>query len=123
VEAGQYGYAHSCVTSENFPMRSLGAEASREIVLLDFAREITSTEAIAEATRLGLERPRYEDALHFGVEHPGVQLEAPGVFLHDPWLGFFAGGTCSVCGAMPGDGSWASKASTTAGVRAIGSRS
>lgn len=61
----------------------------REIVLLDPGREVTSAEAVAEAARLGLERPGYEDALHFGVQHPGVQLEGPVVFLHDPWVGFF----------------------------------
>ena len=68
VEAGRYGYAHSCVTSENFPVRA-GAATPREceIVLLAFDREVNAAEALAEAARLGLERPWYEDALYFGV--------------------------------------------------------
>ncbi|MGH3118016.1 MAG: hypothetical protein ACRDQ2_13055 [Gaiellales bacterium] len=89
VEAGRYGYAHSCVTSDNFPARPFGAGQEREIVVLAFERDLTSEEAIAEAGRLGLERPTYEDALGFGIEHPDAQREGPVVFLHDPWFGFF----------------------------------
>ena len=89
VEAGRYGYAHSCVTSENFPMRAGAAARESEIVLLAFDREVNAAEALAEAARLGLERPSYEDALYFGVEHPEVQQQHPVVFLHDPWVGFF----------------------------------
>jgi hypothetical protein len=89
VEAGHYGYAHSCVTSDNFPARQFGGRRARDIVLLEFDREVTSEDAIAEAGRLGLERPVYEDALYFGAEYPEVQRERPLVFLHDPWFGFF----------------------------------
>ncbi len=89
VEAGQYGYAHSCVTSENFPARHFGEKQVREIVLLEFERDATSDEAIVEAARLGLERPTYEDALYFGIAHLDVQRDRPVVFLHDPWFGFF----------------------------------
>lgn len=89
VEAGRYGYAHSCVTSENFPMRAGATARESEIVLLAFDREVNAAEALAEAARLGLERPSYEDALYFGVEHPEVQQQHPVVFLHDPWVGFF----------------------------------
>ena len=90
VEAGAYGYAHSCVTSENFPVRAgAGAAGTLEIVLVAFDRDVTAAEALAEAARLGLERPSYEDALYFGAEHPAVQQEHPVIFLHDPWFGFF----------------------------------
>ena len=89
VEAGDYAYAHSCVTSDNFPARPFAGQQAREIVLLEFNREVTTEDAIAEAARLGLERPLYEDALHFGAAHPDVQRERPVVFLHDPWFGFF----------------------------------
>jgi hypothetical protein len=89
VEAGRYGYAHSCLTSEDFPARRPATSRVREIVLLEFDGEVTSEDAIAGATRLGLERPTYEDALRFGIEHPDVQRERPVVFLHDPWLGHF----------------------------------
>jgi hypothetical protein len=88
VEAGAYGYAHSCVTSESFPTRRSGA-TGREIVLLAFDDRVSAEEALAAAARLGLQRPVYEDALHFGAQHPDVQRAGPVVFLHDPWLGFF----------------------------------
>ncbi len=89
VAAGEYGYAHSCLTSENFPARHFEGQRVREIVLLEFDHEVTAEEAIAEAVEAGLERPMYEDALHFGIEHPDVQRERPVVFLHDPWFGYF----------------------------------
>ncbi len=88
VAAGNYGYAHSCVTSDNFPVRSTSPTV-REIVLLAFDREVSSEDAIAEATRHDLARPEYEDALYFGAAYPDVQRERPVVFLHEPWLGFF----------------------------------
>jgi hypothetical protein len=89
VEAGHYAYAHSCVTSENFPARPADARPACEIVLLGFDRDVTSEEVIARGVELGLERPRYEDALYFGISYPEVQSEWPVVFLHDPWFGFF----------------------------------
>jgi hypothetical protein len=89
VAAAGYAYAHSCVTSDNFPARGFNGKRAREIVLVRFDREVTSGDAIAEAARLGLERPVYEDALYFGAEYPEVQREGPVVFLHDPWFGFF----------------------------------
>lgn len=89
VEAGRYAYAHSCVTSENFPVRPIGGTRTRELVLLELGGDLSSEEVIAEAHRLGLERPMYEDALHFGARHPDVQRDGPVVFLHDPWFGFF----------------------------------
>jgi hypothetical protein len=89
VAAGGYAYAHSCVTSENFPARHFGGMQAREIVLLEFDQEVTSEAVIAAAIRLGLERPMYEDALYFGIAYPDVQRVRPVVFLHDPWFGFF----------------------------------
>lgn len=90
VAAGGYGYAHSCVTSENFPVRSgRGGVGAIDVVLLGFERDVTAAEALAEAAAHGLGRPTYEDALHFGIAHPAVQREHPVVFLHDPWFGFF----------------------------------
>lgn len=89
VEAGGYGYAHSCVTSENFPVRGRGEAGERDVVLIGFDRDVTAAEALAAAAELGLERPSYEDALHFGIAHPTVQQEHPVIFLHDPWFGYF----------------------------------
>jgi len=89
VAAGGYDYAHSCVTSENFPARHAGGPRRREIVLLRFDREVATEEVVAAAVSVGLERPVYEDALYFGIQHSEVQREGPIVFLHDPWIGFF----------------------------------
>jgi hypothetical protein len=89
VAAGRYGYSHSCVTSDNFPVRKVEAGQAREIVLLAFDHDVTSAEATTAAARLGLERPTYEDALYFGIAYPDVQCERPVIFLHDPWFGFF----------------------------------
>jgi hypothetical protein len=89
VAAGTYGYAHSCVSSENFPARHSGGRRVREIMLLEFDHTVTSDDVLTEAARLGLERPMYEDALYFGIEYPEVQRERPVVFLHEPWFGFF----------------------------------
>ena len=77
------------MTSENFPAGRAGTPSSRAIVLLEFDREVTAGDVLAEAARLGLGRPTYEDALYFGIEHAAAQLERPVVFLHEPWVGFF----------------------------------
>jgi hypothetical protein len=77
------------VTSDNFPARRSAAPAARDVVLVALDRESTTREVMAEAARLGLDPPVYEDALYFGAEYPDVQREGPVVFLHDPWLGFF----------------------------------
>jgi SAM-dependent methyltransferase len=100
VRAGAYGYAHSCVTTENFPSRSVGDPRAREIVVLAFDRDVTSEDAIAAAARMGLTCSEDEDALYFGCQHPDVQREGPLIFLHDPWFACSAGGTSSACGPM-----------------------
>ena len=89
VAAGEYGYAHAAVTSENFPVDRAAPLRLREIVLLEFDRPVTFEEVVAAARRRGLERPTYEDALYFGIAHPEAQRERPIIFLHDPWLGLF----------------------------------
>ena len=82
VEAGNYAWAHSQAVTANFPVRRFGMDGAREIVLLGLGRQVTTEEMIAEASRKGLERPTYEDALYFGVQHPQVQLDGPVAFLH-----------------------------------------
>jgi hypothetical protein len=89
VEAGAYGYAHSCMTSDDFPARHAGGPVARVIALVEVDREATAREILDGAAALGLAPPTYEDALYFGIEHPDVQRERPVVFLHDPWLGHF----------------------------------
>lgn len=89
VAAGQYAYAHSCVITENFPVRDVTGTGVRDVTLLEFDCELTSEEALAQASELGLDRPTYEDALYFGIQYPEVQRERPVVFLHEPWFGYF----------------------------------
>ncbi len=89
VEAGGYDYAHSCVTSDNFPARRTPAAAVRHVVLVGIEHDCTTPDVVAHAARLGLVPPAYEDALYFGAAYPDVQRYGPVVFLHDPWLGFF----------------------------------
>ena len=56
VATGDYGYAHSCVISENFPLKSLGVK-TRDLVLLEFAADVTTlygaqfTETLARPSR------------------------------------------------------------------------
>jgi hypothetical protein len=87
VEAGGYGYAHSAVTSDNFPADRAAPGGRREIVLLEFDHDVTFEAVAARAAELGLARPRYEDALYFAIAHPEAQRERPILFLHEPWLG------------------------------------
>jgi hypothetical protein len=89
VAAGDYGYAQAAVTSDNFPADRAALPRLRRIVLLEFAHAVSFEDVVAAARQHGLERPTYEDALHFGIVHPEVQRERPVIFLHEPWLGFF----------------------------------
>ena len=91
VSAGDYGYAHSCVISEYFPARPGPGVRTRDVILLEFDADVTADDAIAEAARLGLARPEYEDALYFGAAYPDVQCRRPVIFLHDPWFGLYGG--------------------------------
>jgi hypothetical protein len=89
VQAGDYGYAQAAVTSENFPADRAAPARVRRVVLIGFGRPVAGEDVVAEAARRGLERPTYEDALHFGIAHPAAQRDGPILFLHDPWLGAF----------------------------------
>src|SRR5262245_63995192 len=42
VAAGDYGYAHSCVTSEYFPARPGPGVRTRDIILLEFDADVTA---------------------------------------------------------------------------------
>lgn len=83
IVAGNYDGKNAWVNGESFPMRPM-PEGPREIVFLEFDHEPDSEEVLAEAARQSLERPRYEDALFFGEQHPEEQRECPIVFLHEP---------------------------------------
>jgi hypothetical protein len=89
VAAGDYGYAHAAITSENFPADRAASPRRRHIVLLQFDHAVTFEQVVAAARARGLARPTYEDALYFGIAHPEAQRERPIIFLHEPWLGVF----------------------------------
>ena len=94
VEAGNYAWAHSQAVTANFPARQFGMGGVREIVLLAVGRQVSTEEMISEAAGMDRERPTYEDALYFGVQHPQVQLDGPVAFLHEPWEGFYGRRDC-----------------------------
>src|SRR5262245_19817277 len=81
VAAGAYGYAHSCVTSDNFPARVTGRAGVRDIVVLRFDGPVAAPEVLDEARTLGLNRSTYEEALYLGAQHPDAQRGGPVVFL------------------------------------------
>ena len=84
VAAGKYHGKDKGITADWFPIRE-SAPGERKLVLLHFGEDIRSLGAIAEAAKLGLERPTYEDALRFGAQYPGVvQGNFPVAFLHEP---------------------------------------
>jgi hypothetical protein len=89
VAAGAYGYAHSAIVSENFPVRHAAGGRERALALLQAGRAVTAADVLAEAGRLGLAAPTYEDALHFGIAYPDAQRDGPVIFLHEPWVGYF----------------------------------
>ncbi|OGY99831.1 MAG: hypothetical protein A2945_02445 [Candidatus Liptonbacteria bacterium RIFCSPLOWO2_01_FULL_52_25] len=83
VAAGHYDWVNPNITKEKFPMR-LRPEGKIEIELLEFDFDPTSEQVLAEATKRGLERPMYEDALLFGEQHSEEQRKNTIVFLHEP---------------------------------------
>ena len=84
IAAGNYDWKNDWVNGKNFSMRPM-PEGPREIVFLEFDHDPGSEEVLAEAARQGLERPRYEDTLFFGEQHPEEQRNGPVVFFHKPW--------------------------------------
>ena len=115
MAAAKYGYCHPPVLSDNFPARPFNGKTLREIVLLTFDRPMSSEDATAEAAKQGLERPYYEDALHFGIKYPAAQLETPVAFLHDPWLGNHGRRDAICLWRNEGVGNWVCKGLTTSG--------
>ena len=51
VEAGAYGYAHSCVTSDNFPVRSAARMPPCDVVLLGFRLPDSDDLSLVEGIR------------------------------------------------------------------------
>lgn len=123
VEAGNYGYAHSCVTSENFPERPSAWRQVREIALLEFDRDVTAADVMAAAAHLGFERPIYEDASASGASTPRCNVIGRWCSFMILGLASSGGGTFSASGATPAAGSSDSKGSMTRGAASIALRS
>lgn len=86
VKRGQYDYWNDWITDERFPLHE-HVSVDYMIKLVEFDHDPSSDEVLREFTRRGLERPTYENALYFGVQHSGEQRKQPIVFLHEPVLG------------------------------------
>ncbi len=102
VRLGNYDWLDDWITDERFPIKK-HRPVERTVEFVEFDRDPTSEEVLAEfaprglerptyeevlaefAPR-GLERPTYEDAFYFGVQHPEEQRKHPVVFLHEPVL-------------------------------------
>src|SRR5262249_61670368 len=83
VAAGHYGYAHSCVSSEHFPVGRFPGKRTRDVVLVELDRVATAAEALTHAEADGPDRPTYEDERPFGLAYPPGHAEHPAIFLAD----------------------------------------
>jgi hypothetical protein len=86
VAQGKYDWSDNRITDERFPIQP-HAPVQRVIELIKFDHDPSSEEVLEEFERRGLERPTYEDALYFGIQHPDEQRKHHIVFLHEPVLG------------------------------------
>ncbi len=82
VRLGNYDWSDEWITDERFPMKK-HKPVDRTVELIEFDHDPTSEEVLEELTRRGLERPTYEDAFYFGIQHPEEQRGHPVVFLHE----------------------------------------
>jgi len=73
-------HIHQKITAANFSITGKGV-VKEEVILVPFNRYISSKDAIAELTKMGLEPARIEHALAFEKKYPDVQCKQPIVFL------------------------------------------
>lgn len=103
IQAGRYGWTHSDINEQNFPVKGKG-RVERELILVHLnvvAR--TDKEVLAQMGRRGLRpTPLIEDPLALGTARPELQKEFPivaiGCSFLNPFLAGLAhqmGGTCS----------------------------
>ena len=85
IRYGKYTWNNNWITDWRFPLEK-HAPMSRTIEIVEFDHDSDSEEVLKEFGRCGLERPTYEDALYFGIQHPEEQKKHPIVFLHEPVL-------------------------------------
>ena len=86
VEAGAYTYANKDINSKRFPITP-SEERDEEMVAFKLDYDWTETQGLAELAKRELDRPTYEHALLFGIQHPEVQREKWLVFIHSPVVG------------------------------------
>ena len=85
IKIFRYDLVDNEITDARFPIKA-HAPVSRTIELVEFDHDPGSEEVPAEFARRGLERPTYEDAFTFGIEHPEEQRRRPVAFLDEPVL-------------------------------------
>ena len=86
VKEGAYNYSNPDINSGRFSITS-SEESEDELVAFKLDYNWTEEQGLAELAKRELDRPTYEHALQFGVQHPEVQREKWLVFLHSPVVG------------------------------------
>lgn len=85
VTLGEYDQSHVDRADRLFRIKR-HTPVSRMIELVKFDHGVSREEVFFEFERIGLERPTWEDALYFGIQHPEESSKHPIVFLHEPVL-------------------------------------
>lgn len=83
IVQGKYDGVNNEITSRRFPLKK-HPPVIRTIRLVKFKYQQTSCKVLRWFKRHGFERPTYEDALYFGIQHPEEQRRYEIVFLHEP---------------------------------------
>ena len=86
IKLGHYDWHNDWITDERFPIQQHPpVKHAIEFVEVDY--DPTSEDILCEFKGRGLNRPTYEDALNFGIQHKDEQRNGSIVFLHEPVLG------------------------------------
>ena len=85
IRKGGYDWFNDWITDERFPIQK-HEPVERRLEFVEFDYDPSSEDVLKEFESRGLERPTYEDALYFGIEHPEEQRKRPIIFLHEPVL-------------------------------------
>ena len=84
IAAGQYGFVHSDITTENFPA-TLDNQESVEIVLVHFNKFIESSAVSETLNKFGLRAATLQELLALGEKHPQAHRGLPILALGDVW--------------------------------------
>jgi hypothetical protein len=93
VAAGNYSYASSNITEENFPTDKGDPEVVgnptgvnvTQAVLVHLDRVVDSDDVLAELERQGLRPGTMFELAYFGEQHPDIQRQFPVVALGSVW--------------------------------------